>query len=215
MTLIEFINKHWKKYIFYEKELLSLSDYIEIDVINFKTFSLKLEHLLLGICSELDAVFRIYSENNNSSSIGIDKYRADILLKNNNIITAEVQMITNSSIVLKPFDNWGGQEGQQDLAFWIANNNIKHNKNGAEINANLEAVLNGLAALYFVDILIMDEMFMDDDKNFSNRPENCNSNLFYTREPAYKVRVSRVNDKVETKKTEKDIMEIIEKYGIN
>lgn len=131
--------------------------------------------MLLGICAELDAVFREYT-GKFTEKMSISDYKRELLKKSPDIVSIKIFVEGHDEIVLEPFSLWHFSDS---LSFWVADNNIKHNKNGGNINANLKSVINALAAFYYICILRMDEIYEADKDNCTENSANEKSELFY------------------------------------
>lgn len=177
MKCNDFILAYWRHYVSLEKELLECLNYVELDVINFKTYSSHFSKLMLEICSEIDVIFKIYCKqlnprfNRNSS---IDRYRENIFNIKNSFIYETVN-INNTDIKLEPWIKWNNNDKNPD--WWKIYNSIKHERtskvkiNGLKMESykfgNLESVLNALAGLYQILIYMYYELAISENKEIT------------------------------------------------
>ena len=72
------INSYWKRFLYLEKKLIELSNYIDLDERNFKTFSLEIMSLYLSTCSEIEAIYKEISNKKegvqNSVSVNLTRF---------------------------------------------------------------------------------------------------------------------------------------------
>jgi len=159
------IRLHWNYFLALEKDVEGLSRFIEFEETNFKTYSIQLAHLLLGISSEVDVVSKaLCKEIDFYSEAGtIKDYRKEITNKYFGITQEQVHMPLYN-LNFKPWEMW-----RKDInpAWWNAYNNIKHNRSQHYHEANLENVLNALAGL-LVMILFLKNAQTDNKKSRSN-----------------------------------------------
>lgn len=173
----EFRLKYWNEYLYYEKEFISITDYIHLDKSNLNTYSFKLLEMLIGICSAIDRMFRKFT-GLAGQNCSIKDYKDSIINIENSFYNLEVRLINNDDIILKPFFEWEPSKNTDAPKFWTAYNNIKHDRNGGIINATYENVLNALGALYLLNIKNMDRIYDNNNSIYQNVPDNIN-NLFY------------------------------------
>ena len=163
---------YWKQYIKIEKEFNSILEYVTLDKDNFYTFSDEFVKILLEIGSEIDIICKKYCEEIDISFSGknINDYR--------NCITSKIAGFSNqkvielySEITFIPWQNW--VDGNNPY-WWTAYNKVKHNRTeNVTINnktkfaykfANLENVLNALAAYYQILIYFYYELAQKENK---------------------------------------------------
>lgn len=191
----EFRLQYWNEYLYYEKEFISITDYIHLDKRNLNTYSFKLLEMLIGICSALDRMFRKYT-NLIGQSCNIKNYKDSVASIDNKLYDSEIRLIDNEDILLKPFNEWEPSKNLDAPKFWNAYNDIKHDKNGGIINATYENVLNALSALYLLNINYMNRIYTSNNKIYQNVPDNIN-NLFYIEGFEERCRQDLIDDEVE------------------
>ena len=55
-------HRHWQYFLSIEKDILKISDYVELHSENYKVFSTELTKTYLTICSEIDVVLKLLAE---------------------------------------------------------------------------------------------------------------------------------------------------------
>lgn len=190
----EFRLKYWNEYLYYEKEFISITDYIHLDKSNLNTYSFKLLEMLIGICSAIDRMFRKFT-GLDDQNCSIKDYKDSIINIENSFYNLEVRLINNDDIILKPFFEWEPSKNIDTLKFWTAYNSIKHDKNRGIINATFENVLNALGALYLLNIKNMDRIYNINNSIYQNVPDEIN-NLFYVEGFVKKCRQNLLYNKI-------------------
>ena len=51
-------DSYWKRFLYFEKRIISLETYIAFDQNNFQVFSIEILNLYLSICSEIEAIYK-------------------------------------------------------------------------------------------------------------------------------------------------------------
>ncbi|MBL7706352.1 MAG: hypothetical protein JNM21_12475 [Taibaiella sp.] len=140
-------------FISLEDKLKELSKYVQIDKDNFSVFSVELAHLLMASCSEFEVVCKdlcrqIIPNTNVANMLNISQSLA------NQLPTMMEEEITLNvyGISLTPLENW--KIGQR-LTWWEAYNSVKHNRGVHFKQANLENVLNALAAVHIANFYLV------------------------------------------------------------
>ena len=90
MTFDEYRMNYWRMFLILEKELLEALDYVELDVSNYNTTSIKFSKLLLSIGAEVDNVFRECSGLYGRSSI--EYYYKSIIKKYPSIVNQQIKV---------------------------------------------------------------------------------------------------------------------------
>lgn len=136
---------HWKYFIALEKDLETISRYIELDPLNYSAFSTELSKIFLSSSSETDVVLKQLCNKIEPSKTctNIDEYSGVITLKMPDFLD-EFVYIVRSSIELKP---WKGWSRGNSPTWWRAYNKVKHERNLHYQKANLENALNAMAGL--------------------------------------------------------------------
>lgn len=166
MKWIDYQNIYWKKYLYLESRVIETDYYVTISKENFKTFSNVYEELLISICSELESVFREWSgEMSNDSNI--NSYVKKIIFKSEDNFDKEVSVFlcdlkvkpfSDLTFFLKEINDFKYINTKNHLYWWYIYNKIKHDKVNYYKFANLENILNSLAALFIVENLRIKEL---------------------------------------------------------
>lgn len=151
MTRDDLSINYWRYYRMLEEKVIQTANFAEIHPGNFKTFSNEYALLLQSIGAELDNFFKVYCCFNVDSTKNITEYAASILTSYSDIKDQKIKVI-ETDIELQPFENWDVAQPKKSLSWWIAFDNIKHNRSGSFSDANQENVLNILAALYLLEM---------------------------------------------------------------
>lgn len=168
MTRDEFEKLFWNQYIMLEQEFLETLNYVEFDTSNFDTYSNKFAKLLLQVGSEMDNVFRAVCASQGRTTI-LD-YANYVLTKYPNITGQNVR-VKNSSIMLSPFNGWSVSQPSQSLLFWQKYNDVKHDRILKYKEASLDAVANGMADLFIIEMDELYELYKVETDTFESSPK--------------------------------------------
>lgn len=156
MNLEEFKKHYMSHYVLLESDFSETVKFVSLSKDNFSTYSAVYLKQLLSICSEVDVLLsflaKLYDNSCNDSGFGCSK----ILLNNEpNIVDLQIE-VKNKDIILTPWKNEGIPP------WWTAYNEIKHNRFSDALKfdstkkyyhyANLENVINSLAALFSLEL---------------------------------------------------------------
>ena len=141
------IEPHWNYLLAIEKELETLSRYIEFDKKNFECFSVEIARILLSSAAEVDVVCKQLCRKLNPSSTAdsINHYRNEIKSAYPNIHNFEI-LLPRYGLNLKPWNNWKNANGVP--LWWTAYNKVKHHRNLEYHRANLKNAINSVAGLF-------------------------------------------------------------------
>lgn len=144
---------HWKYLIAIERDLDTLSRFIEFDEANFGCYSIEIARLLLAAAAEVDVVCKQLCTINNHSSKAenINHYRDELAPAYPNVPTFNVVM-PRYGLVLTPFVEWKQPNGVP--RWWTAYNKTKHHRHTHFDNANLESTLNAIAGLFVMTLYL-------------------------------------------------------------
>ena len=153
---------HWKYFIALEKDLETISRYIELDPSNFNTFSIELTKLLLSSASEIDVVLKLIctSIKPGPQYSNIDDY-AEIISENLPEFLNESVLFVRTSIILEPWKNWS--KGNSPY-WWKSYNKVKHERSSHYKMSNLENALNSVAAL-MISVFYLQKLEMGNPPN--------------------------------------------------
>lgn len=156
--MIEKLEEFRKYYKELEKLLINTEEYIAIDVLNYKAYSIKYNWLYQSICSEIDVVLKelAYNIDPTSKRENIDQCKKTILEKYPIISSIRVKHCAINEAIC-PWESW-------DIAnpnWWKIYNNIKHHRVDKTVIdnenlpfyklANQKNVLYALAGLYILE----------------------------------------------------------------
>lgn len=156
----EFIQNFWKHYKLFEEDLLETERYVTLSQDNFDTYSVEYNKLYLSICSEVDVVLKLISQQLGKPDVDkIDDYFF-ISLKCVGLKNEKVKLIEEEFII----NPWNGWEIGNPPIWWTFYNKVKHERlticnnpnspaNGKPYYkmANLQNVLTALAGLYILE----------------------------------------------------------------
>ncbi len=146
------IRLHWNYFLALEKDIEEISRYIEFEEKNFKTYSVQLAHILMAISSEVDVVAKALCKEIdyklNPTNIG--DYRKTIATKFSQMSEEPVN-IPRYNLSFKPWESWAGDKNPD---WWIAYNNVKHNRSAYFDSANLVNVLNAISGLFVMIVYL-------------------------------------------------------------
>lgn len=163
MTDQHFLQTYWQQYLLLEDDFIETINFVEPSSDNYSTYSSKYLKLLLAIGSEIDVTLQAYCRQFDPTynKEAISDYRVDIknyeLNNSQNIESLNSQIvITYNDIQLFPWAEWYSNDTSP--TWWKIYNKVKHDRVGIHEFygirkesykfANLENVLNALAALY-------------------------------------------------------------------
>lgn len=181
MTINEYKNQIWNHYLYIEKEFIDTQTFVSLNEKNYATFSDKYFSLLQLIGSEIDVILKeicnCYPLPTGNSLKNIHQY-CEVVTRNITNFSNEEIWVFGLEKKIKPWDNWsftttpvttstGSTYNRYSgiVPFWWTNyNKTKHTRmsvvSGDPIyeRANLKNVLNGLAALYLCDLMLLTEI---------------------------------------------------------
>lgn len=138
-------NPHWHYFVAISEDLEKTSRFVEPTPDNFKTYSVEYARLYLAIGSEVDVVAKLLCEKINATAKrgNIDDYRAVILAVFPDFSDIQV-VIPRYEISLTPWKDW---RSGLNPTWWRKHNDVKHERNKAFRDANMENTLNALGGL--------------------------------------------------------------------
>jgi hypothetical protein len=136
---------HWNYFIALERDLETVTRYIELSENNFSTYSIELARLLFAAASEIDVVAKLLC-----SRLSPDDPRGNIV-DYQRILTREIHGLSKAEVFIprhelsfKPWLSWSKHESPN---WWKGYNNVKHERNIYFEQATLANTLNALGAL--------------------------------------------------------------------
>lgn len=146
------LENHWNYCRTLEKNLVTISNYIELDPDNFDTFSLELFKIILQSSAEFEVLCKEYcmvlDSTHNFQRANIDKLRETLFTNLPYLHDIEVSII-DKSYSFKPLEKW---KNGKNPDWWQAYNAIKHNRNINFKQANLKNAVHAIGALKLINI---------------------------------------------------------------
>jgi hypothetical protein len=140
--------RHWFYYVALEEDFAATDRYVEICGENFKTFSTEYTRLFLSTCSEIDVVLKLFCETivPKAKLKEMKDYRKVILKAHPDVPKLHVGM-RRQFISSQPWKEWAHANPP---TWWNDYNAVKHKRDKNYQKANMENVLDALAALYVI-----------------------------------------------------------------
>ena len=151
------VQLHWDYFLLMEKDLIEISETLELDKANFAAFGPRILQLILAAGRELDVALKSFasivapeSSANMRERPSMSDFKtmiADNALEQ--FATATVKIL-RSDILLSP---WAcvSEHLEKSIPWWDAYNKVKHRRTSNYSKATLEVGLNLVAALFIVD----------------------------------------------------------------
>jgi hypothetical protein len=160
VTESEFKKTYWSYYLILENDLLSIEPYVALHSGNYHCFSNVFIKYYQAICSEVDVICRKYSEYIKEEKRldglikDISDYQRIICSHKPEIVNYTLHLLDDEECSITPWQSWSSGAP----TWWKKYNSIKHNRSEKNERgfynyqyANLENVLNSLAALYIIE----------------------------------------------------------------
>lgn len=174
MTRTDFIKNCWRFYLVLEKRFMATTQYVELSIDNYDTYSLEYVDLLQSIGSELDVFMKVVCGFEQTEFKTIKNYCDVLLGKYKNIKTQKVS-VKYFDGEIKPFDGWDADHAKQSLAWWEAYDLVKHGRIENFKLAKLENILKALAALYLLEMYYLKDIAKSDEMDIPEKE----SELFF------------------------------------
>ncbi len=184
-----FIKSYWNYYLELEEQFITTKKFAEFDISNYSTYSIEYLKLLQAVCSEIDVVAKVLSEENypdfrNIKKKNIQKWGYYLQLSYPNLENSSI--IFNGDYEIQPWSNWKYEKsinkqghiryklstGKKTPFWWIAYNKVKHERTtyskNSKINysqANQKNLIYSLSALF-----ILETFYLDSVENTISRP---------------------------------------------
>jgi hypothetical protein len=143
-------NIHWNYFLALERDLETISRYIEFTDSNYRTHSIALAHLLLTTSSEVDTVAKMLCKKVNPEKkySTINTYRNDVIFLIPEIANTQVFM-HRYGLIFTPWEKWKHGENP---AWWNDHQKVKHERDTNFNKATLQNAINSLGALLILTI---------------------------------------------------------------
>jgi hypothetical protein len=136
---------HWNYFVALERDLETLSRYVEFAESNFHTYSIEIAHLLFASASEVDVIAKLLCKrlDPNMPAGNIDDYQKVLTKHLPGLRDTEVR-IPRFGLSMKPWLGWGKQKNP---AWWRNYNDVKHQRDIYFNRATLKNALDAMSAL--------------------------------------------------------------------
>lgn len=177
-----FIKSYWNYYLELEEQFITTKKFAEFDISNYSTYSIEYLKLLQAVCSEIDVVAKVLSEENypdfrNIKKKNIQKWGYYLQLSYPNLENSSI--IFNGDYEIQPWSNWKYEKsinkqehiryklstGKKTPFWWIAYNKVKHERTtyskNSKINysqANQKNLIYSLSALFILETFYLDSV---------------------------------------------------------
>lgn len=154
-------DKNYREYFNYylelERDFFSTEPYVTVERENFDTFSVQFNRMYQSICSEIDCLLKeLCKQLECESKAGKIGAYCKVIQKYFKYFNNETVYFYKSRIELEPWKDWSDIKAP---TWWTMYNKVKHHRMETDSTtkrqyykfANLENVLNALAALYVVE----------------------------------------------------------------
>jgi len=141
---------YWNYFLALERDIEVLSRYVDFCSANYPTFSLEMARILLAAGSEADVLLKAICnrEHPASKASNIGAYFAIVSDVVPHILKFEV-CLPRWGISLVPWESWS-QESPP--GWWTGYNKVKHHRDDHFQSANLQYVLEAVAAVYVLNL---------------------------------------------------------------
>lgn len=149
--------EYFNYYLELERDFFLTEPYVTVDRENFGTFSIQFNRIYQSICSEIDCLLKeLCKQLERESKAGKIGAYCKVIQKYFKYFNNETVYFYKSRIELEPWKNWSDINPP---TWWTMYNKVKHHRMETDgitqrqyyMFANLENVLNALAALYIVE----------------------------------------------------------------
>ena len=168
---------YWNYFIALERDLETVSRYVEFRQENFSTFSVELAHLLFAAASEVDVLAKALSEIVAPGSMAIKRGKYPDIKDYRRELTTNVPELSDMEAVVprynlsfKPWKNWANSSNPNP-DWWTQYNNVKHHRDQFFKEGNLENALNALSGLLTLNYQFYRYSWIDTNNKFPYRKE--------------------------------------------
>lgn len=143
---------YWAYFLALERDLETLSRYVQFTTENIATYSVEMARILLAAGSEADvllkAICRRLDPQRDASAI--NGYFEIVNGSSPNLITFEV-LLPRWGIHVRPWETWGKGNPPD---WWQSHNKVKHHREEHFQRANLLRTIESVAAVYVLNIYV-------------------------------------------------------------
>ena len=144
-------NTYWHYFLSLEQDFIKTSDYVEVCLRNFKSFSIRYLQLILSLGSEVDVVMKrfcvVINPKIKFKCSNLNEYRKVIVEKYPKFTNIKVPVIRYENMQINPWREW---KNETNPDWWHAYNDLKHERNMFFNQANLKNSIFALAGLFSV-----------------------------------------------------------------
>ena len=143
---------HWNYFVALERDLETVSRYVEFTPDNYEIYSIELAHLLFAAASEVDVVAKLLCKqlDPQQDPSTINGYKP-IMTNGIPTLAGENVFIPRYGLTLTPWDQWSKNDGQQPHPYWWSGyNKVKHERDANFKLATLQNALNAMSGLMLV-----------------------------------------------------------------
>ncbi|MDP2323951.1 MAG: hypothetical protein Q8N51_07975 [Gammaproteobacteria bacterium] len=147
MTITQSTSRsHWNYFLALEGDFLQLARYVEPAPENYGTYSIELARLLMAASAEVDVVLKMLCRRirGGAKAVTIDRYRKVIRPAFPFLESAPVA-IPRYGLEFVPWLKW---QSDSSPDWWIAHNEVKHQRDAHYRQGNMQHAINALGALY-------------------------------------------------------------------
>lgn len=162
MTREDFITNCWNYYLYLEEDFIKLTRYISVHSNNYKTFSDEIHKQLLSVAMEFENINKEINKelgnklNDRCNIVEFGKWLFDSVIDYENIVI-EIKF-SKENLILNPFKKQKNGTETEQMSWWRAYNQIKHDRYKNYIDVNFEHLLNALAALLYCEMYLVKEI---------------------------------------------------------
>ncbi len=168
MTKKEFNRFFVNQYSLLEKDFIEATQYVAFESDNYQTYSNVFSKLLLQTGSEVDNILKTICEIEGRTNIS--EY-ANVVLNKYPGITKQKVIVRENQQIMIPYQGWCTDEPSKSLKFWDAYNTVKHDRIRYYKMGTMGNVSLALAGLYVLNIYFCDELYRQNQEEFSSEPE--------------------------------------------
>lgn len=150
---------HWNYYLAIEEDLIKTARFVEFNNDNLKTYSIEFARILLAASSEVDVILKLICKQSGSKKKedNINKYRITITEIDHDFAT-EFVYINRYGLKFQPWLNWINDTNPPN--WWTSYNKVKHKRDIAFSQANLQNTLNAVGGLHIAVLYYYKHLFL-------------------------------------------------------
>ncbi len=150
----EQVEHHWRYFLNLEKNLDSITNYIEPNESNFNSYSMELNKIIFLAASEFEVVSKelcnVIDTDNDPSRYKINQIREKLLEEYPYIHNTEIRL-TKMDFKYKPLSEWSNGETPQ---WWKDYNSLKHDRFSNYSLSNFKNALFAIGSLMIINMYL-------------------------------------------------------------